>query len=91
MVSLLSAGAMVKLTSIQSFSQLGVSYLDLYLVHTPKCLKVGGGLETVWREFEALKQEGLVRSVSCEIATFRFRLASADPLRTYPLQIGVSK
>lgn len=39
--------------------QLGVTYLDLYLVHAPPLYP--GGIEKVWRDFEKLKADGLAK------------------------------
>ncbi|ODN78185.1 hypothetical protein L198_07974 [Cryptococcus wingfieldii CBS 7118] len=44
-----------------SLQNLGLDYVDLYLVHQPFLVK--GDFEGVWREFEGLKEEGLARSI----------------------------
>ncbi|ODO03278.1 hypothetical protein I350_06128 [Cryptococcus amylolentus CBS 6273] len=44
-----------------SLRNLGLDYVDLYLVHQPFLVK--GDFEGVWREFEGLKEEGLARSI----------------------------
>ncbi|KIM65895.1 hypothetical protein SCLCIDRAFT_1156882 [Scleroderma citrinum Foug A] len=44
----------------ESLEQLGLTYVDLYLVHVPRIMD---DFETNWREFEALKKDGLVKSI----------------------------
>ncbi|KAL7408938.1 oxidoreductase [Mrakia frigida] len=46
-----------------SLKKLGVDYVDLYLIHFPKFADAGGGIKTVWREFERLREEGLAKSI----------------------------
>jgi hypothetical protein len=41
-----------------------LAHSDLYLIHFPKFAVEGGGIAKVWAEFEALKEEGLAKSVS---------------------------
>lgn len=38
--------------------EIGVSYLDLYLVHFPQALP---DFESGWQEFENMKKDGLAR------------------------------
>jgi len=44
----------------QSLNKIGVSYLDLYLVHFPQALP---DFESGWQEFENMKKDGLARSI----------------------------
>jgi len=44
----------------QSLDKIGVSYLDLYLVHIPSALP---DFESGWQEFEKMKKDGLTRSI----------------------------
>ncbi|KAG0703783.1 NADP-dependent oxidoreductase domain-containing protein [Suillus ampliporus] len=44
----------------QSLNKIGLSYLDLYLVHFPGAL---ADLESGWQEFEKMKKDGLTRSI----------------------------
>ncbi|KAF8707064.1 hypothetical protein AX14_013704 [Amanita brunnescens Koide BX004] len=44
----------------QSLSNLGLTYLDLYLVHFPDAVK---SIESGWKEFEKIKKDGLARSI----------------------------
>ncbi|KAF9524920.1 Aldo/keto reductase [Crepidotus variabilis] len=49
-------------TSIKdSLSKLGVSYIDLYLIHHPRVARPD--ITTAWSEMEALKSAGLVKSI----------------------------
>ena len=47
-----------------SLKDLGVDYVDLYLVHFPAAMEAGGGYSKVWTAMEKLKKEGRARSVS---------------------------
>ncbi|KAG2155802.1 NADP-dependent oxidoreductase domain-containing protein [Suillus bovinus] len=42
----------------QSLNKLGLSYVDVYLVHFPELIS-----ESVWQEFEKMKKDGLTRSI----------------------------
>ncbi|PIL22438.1 hypothetical protein GSI_15126 [Ganoderma sinense ZZ0214-1] len=43
-----------------SLKELGVKYVDLYLIHNPR---TAGDLEQAWREFEKIKETGLSKSI----------------------------
>ncbi|KAK8844535.1 hypothetical protein IAR55_006382 [Kwoniella newhampshirensis] len=45
----------------ESLAKLGIQYLDLYLIHSPRLCN--GDIEGTWKEFELLKKEGLVKSI----------------------------
>ncbi|PPQ95290.1 hypothetical protein CVT26_014864 [Gymnopilus dilepis] len=45
-----------------SLKNLGLSYLDLYLIHTPGSVP-NGDFEGVWQQFEDFKKSGLVKSI----------------------------
>ncbi|KAG7088150.1 hypothetical protein E1B28_012171 [Marasmius oreades] len=46
----------------QSLSDLNMKYVDLYLIHNPKYVP-NEDIETTWREFEKVKQDGLAKSI----------------------------
>jgi len=66
-------------TSIQnSLKNLGVSYVDLYLIHHPR-LAVPD-IPTAWRELENIKESGLARSIGVSnfgVSDLKVLLASA--------------
>ncbi|KAG2748987.1 Aldo/keto reductase, partial [Suillus brevipes Sb2] len=44
----------------QSLNKIGLSYVDMYMVHMPLALP---DLESGWQEFEKMKKDGLTRSI----------------------------
>ena len=62
-------GKTVRDTLIESLAKLQLEYVDLFLIHTPLNFPEPGRLKVVWREMEALKKEGLARSVG--VSNFR--------------------
>ncbi|KAF8876945.1 Aldo/keto reductase [Infundibulicybe gibba] len=54
-------GLDIKTSIRNSLKNLGVSYIDLYLIHHPR-LAVPD-IPTAWKEMEELKQKGLVKSI----------------------------
>ncbi|KAL4073205.1 NADP-dependent oxidoreductase domain-containing protein [Scleroderma yunnanense] len=54
------SGGVVREHAQESLEQLGLSYVDLYLVHKPSTM---GDFESSWREFEGLKKDELVKSI----------------------------
>ncbi|KAF9564165.1 Aldo/keto reductase, partial [Agrocybe pediades] len=46
-----------------SLENLGLEYLDLYLIHTPSVIKKDGDYETIWRQFEKFKESGRAKSI----------------------------
>jgi len=66
-------------TSIQnSLKNLGVSYVDLYLIHHPRLAQPD--IPTAWAEMEKLKEQGLVKSIGVSnfgVAELSILLASA--------------
>jgi len=63
------AGQTIRDTLRRSCEELKVDYVDLFLIHSPKILPSGMGIEEVWREMEGCKKEGLARSVG--VSNFR--------------------
>ncbi len=67
----LAEGETVRDSLLQSLKKLHVDYVDLYLVHVPQ--EFGSGLKEIWKQFEALKDEGLAKSIgvsNCRIRDF---------------------
>jgi diketogulonate reductase-like aldo/keto reductase len=63
-------GKTVRDTLVESLAQLRLEYVDLFLVHTPLQFNdEPGRLKAVWKEMEALKKEGLTRSIG--VSNFR--------------------
>nr|XP_031858293.1 uncharacterized protein CI109_006264 [Kwoniella shandongensis]KAA5525365.1 hypothetical protein CI109_006264 [Kwoniella shandongensis] len=56
-------GASVEEEFNKTISELGVEYLDLYLIHFPRAADNGGGIAKVWKSFEQLKRDGRARSI----------------------------
>ncbi|KZT39501.1 Aldo/keto reductase [Sistotremastrum suecicum HHB10207 ss-3] len=56
-----SDGKDVRAVFNDSLEKLGLSYVDLYLVHFPQAIQ--DDLEGKWRAFEQIKKEGLARSI----------------------------
>lgn len=59
----LSPGQTVKDTLLDSLKKLGLDYVDLFLVHDPTPYTKENRLRDVWSQMEALKDEGLAKSV----------------------------
>lgn len=63
-------GKTVRDTLVESLKKLRLDYVDLFLIHTPlQFFKDPGGLKAVWKEMEAVKKEGLTRSIG--VSNFR--------------------
>ncbi|KAI0306312.1 Aldo/keto reductase [Multifurca ochricompacta] len=54
---------------VESLAKLQVDYVDLFLIHTPIYYQEPGRLKAVWRQVEAIKKEGLARSIG--VSNFR--------------------
>lgn len=67
----LPEGKTVRDTLIDSLAKLRVDYVNLFLVHTPLdfSYKEPGYLKALWKEMEAVKKEGLTRSIG--VSNFR--------------------
>jgi diketogulonate reductase-like aldo/keto reductase len=65
----LAEGTTVRDTLVESLAKLRLGYVDLFLIHTPVSFPEPGRLKDVWKEMEALKKEGLARSVG--VSNFR--------------------
>ncbi|KAH9019802.1 NADP-dependent oxidoreductase domain-containing protein [Lactarius hengduanensis] len=63
------ASSAVRDTLVESPAKLQLGYVDLFLVHTPLHFPEPGLLKAVWKVMEALKKEGLARSVG--VSNFR--------------------
>ncbi|KAH8989171.1 Aldo/keto reductase [Lactarius hatsudake] len=62
-------GKTVRETLVESLAKLQLEYVDLFLIHIPLHFPEPGRLKEVWKEMEALKKEGLARSVG--VSNFR--------------------
>jgi len=60
-------GKTVRDALVESLRKLKVSYVDLYLIHSPVPFK--GRLKEVWKEFEAVQKEGLTKNIG--VSNFR--------------------
>ncbi|KAI0263346.1 Aldo/keto reductase [Gloeopeniophorella convolvens] len=65
----LPEGKSVRDSLVDSLAKLQLDYVDLFLVHTPTHWPEPGRLKAVWKEVEALKKEGLARSIG--VSNFR--------------------
>ncbi|KZT52046.1 Aldo/keto reductase [Calocera cornea HHB12733] len=54
-----------------SLEKLKLTYVNLFLIHSPISFEAPGQLEEVWKEMEAVKDAGLVRSIG--VSNFRIR------------------
>jgi diketogulonate reductase-like aldo/keto reductase len=59
----LDPGQKVKETLVESLGKLGVDYVDLFLIHDPTVNQKEGTLPEIWSQLEALKTEGLAKSI----------------------------
>jgi len=59
----LKPGQTVKDTLVDSLKKLGLDYVDLFLIHDPTLFTKDGKLKNVWSQVEALKDEGLAKSI----------------------------
>jgi len=57
------AGATLKSTLEISLKNLGVNYVDLFLIHSPSVALQEGKLKQWWKEMEEIKKEGLAKSI----------------------------
>ncbi|KAI9511126.1 Aldo/keto reductase [Russula earlei] len=63
-------GKTVRDTLVESLAKLQLDYVDLFLIHTPLQFNAEpGALKAVWKEMEAVKKEGLARSIG--VSNFR--------------------
>ncbi|KAF8194448.1 NADP-dependent oxidoreductase domain-containing protein [Mycena galopus ATCC 62051] len=64
--------------SLKNASELGVSYVDLYLIHHPRLATPD--IPTAWKEMEKIQEQGLVKSIGVsnfEVKDLAILLASA--------------
>lgn len=60
---LLNPGQKVRETLVESLGKLGLDYVDLFLIHDPTANQKVATLAEIWSQFEALKAEGLAKSI----------------------------
>ena len=65
----LPEGKTVRDALVESLAKLRLDYVDLFLIHTPLHFDEPGRLKTIWKEMEAVKKEGLTRSIG--VSNFR--------------------
>ena len=66
----LPEGKTVRDTLVESLQKLQLDHVDLFLIHTPLLFREHpGGLKAVWKDMEAVKKEGLARSIG--VSNFR--------------------
>ncbi|KAI0046154.1 Aldo/keto reductase [Auriscalpium vulgare] len=65
----LDAGETVRDSLLASLKKLKLDYVDLFLIHTPTAFKEPGRLKEIWKQFEAVKAEGLTKSIG--VSNFR--------------------
>ncbi|KIY47872.1 Aldo/keto reductase [Fistulina hepatica ATCC 64428] len=64
-------GRTVRDCLLESLRKLGTDYVDCYLVHAPEPSFTVGTLPQLWKEMEAIKKEGLARSIG--VSNFRVK------------------
>ncbi|KAI0336530.1 Aldo/keto reductase [Cubamyces sp. BRFM 1775] len=65
----LPEGKTVRDTLVESLKKLRLDYVDLFLIHMP--IHHEGKLKSVWKQFEELQKEGLVKSIG--VSNFRIK------------------
>ncbi|KAG8888622.1 hypothetical protein FRB98_007295 [Tulasnella sp. 332] len=55
-----SGGSEIKEALVESLKKMGLSYVDLYLIHWPEPVK---DLKDTWSQYELVKKEGLAKSI----------------------------
>ncbi len=60
----LEPGQTVRDSLVASLAKMGTTYVDLFLIHSPRCASNNNmTVKQLWGEMEALKREGLTRSI----------------------------
>lgn len=76
-------GADARQSLAESLTKLGVDYVDLFLIHSPILTPA----KTQWPVMEALKKEGLARSVG--VSNFRISdLKEVEQVGTFPPSVN---
>ncbi|KAF9013966.1 NADP-dependent oxidoreductase domain-containing protein [Cyathus striatus] len=65
----LQPGQTVKGTLKESLRKLGVDYVDLFLIHTPRPANTEGKLKSLWKEMEGVYNDGLTKAIG--VSNFR--------------------
>ncbi|TBU50768.1 oxidoreductase [Dichomitus squalens] len=65
----LSQGQTVRESLLESLKRLQLDHVDLFLIHMPTWYE--GRLKDIWKQFEALKEEGLAKSIG--VSNFRIK------------------
>jgi len=48
---------------VTTLEQLGLDYVDSYLIHFPKAAAAGGGIKKIWPQLEKIVEDGLAKSI----------------------------
>jgi diketogulonate reductase-like aldo/keto reductase len=65
----LTVGETVKSSLVESLEKLGLEYVDLFLIHSPRPANEDGTLKELWNATEQIQKEGLARSIG--VSNFR--------------------
>ena len=84
----LTSGQTVESSLRESLRKLGLEYVDLFLLHSPRPLDDSPGkLRALWEEIEGVKKLGLAKSIRVSNFSWGTRTKSCRLLRLFPLLI----
>ncbi|KAJ7097755.1 NADP-dependent oxidoreductase domain-containing protein [Mycena belliarum] len=79
-----SGAAQVKASLVESLQKLGVEYVDLFLIHSPRPLAPEDNLPKLWQAMEAVHAEGLAKSIGVSNFTVDDLMAIVPGAKTIP-------